>query len=100
MRLRSATPHRNQTRRRSGESMFPTKENLAQSKILHKFAAELRGKFLNKNAWIETLLGDILASYFCSDVNRRVLFFSEVANDMRSSTKAALLDKILQHSFP
>ena len=99
MRSRSATPHRNQTRRRSGESMFPTKESLAQSKILHKLAAELRGKFLNKSAWIETLLGDILASYFCSDVNRRVLF-SEVANDMRSSTKAALLEKILQHSFP
>src|SRR2546430_5698564 len=38
MRSRSATPHRNQTRRRSGESMFPTKESLAQSKILHKLA--------------------------------------------------------------
>src|SRR5438552_9230084 len=91
MRSRSATPHRNQTRRRSGESMFPTKESLAQSKTLHKLAAELRGKFLNKSAWIETLLGDILSSYFCSDVNSRVLF-CELENDMRLSSKAELLD--------
>src|SRR5438067_9117812 len=100
MRSRSATPHRNQTRRRSGESMFPTKESLAQSKILHKLAAELRGKFLNGSAWIETLLGDILATYFCRDSERRGLFFSEVANDMRLSSKATLLDKILQREFP
>jgi len=80
--------------------MSPTKKHLTHSKILHEFAAELRGKFLNKSAWIETLLGDILATYFCSDVNRRGLFFSEVANDMRLSAKAALPDKILQHNFP
>ncbi len=42
--------------------MPPSKEHLAQSHALHEFAAELRGKFLNGSAWIETLLGDILAT--------------------------------------
>jgi hypothetical protein len=80
--------------------MPPSKEHLAQSHALHEFAAELRGKFLNGSAWIETLLGDILATYFCRDSERRGLFFSEVANDMRLSSKATLLDKILQREFP
>jgi len=80
--------------------MASSKEHLVHSKVLHEFAAELRGKFLNGSAWIDTLLGDILAAYFCADPNRRGLFFSEVANDMRLSTKATLLDKILQHDFP
>ena len=80
--------------------MPPSKEHLAHSQALHEFAAELRGKFLNGSAWIETLLGDILATYFCGDSERRALFFSEVANDMRFSSKAALLDKILEREFP
>jgi hypothetical protein len=80
--------------------MPPSKEHLAHSHALHEFAAELRGKFLNGSAWIETLIGDILAAYFCGDSERRGLFFSEVANDMRLSSKATLLDKILEREFP
>src|SRR5882724_11192124 len=80
--------------------MFPTKEHLDHSHALHEFASEVRGKFLNASAWIETLVADILASYFCPDAKRRGLFFSDVANDMRLSTKAVLLDKVLQHEFP
>jgi hypothetical protein len=80
--------------------MPPSKEHLAHPQALHEFAAELRGKFLNGSAWIETLLGDILATYFCGDSERRGLFFSEVANDMRLSSKATLLDKILEREFP
>jgi hypothetical protein len=79
--------------------MFPTKDHLEQSHALHAFASEIRGKFLNIGSWIETLLADIIAEYFCRDAKRRRLFFSEVATEMRLSAKAALLDKILEHHF-
>ena len=80
--------------------MFLTKEHSEHSHRLHEFAAEIRGKFLNSTAWIETLLNDILAGYFCPNDKRRGLFFSEVVNDMRLSAKTAVLDKILQREFP
>jgi hypothetical protein len=67
--------------------VFPTREDLEHSHRLHEFAAEIRGKFLNSTAWIETLLNDILAGYFCPDDKRQGLFFSEVVNDMRLNSK-------------
>src|SRR5437870_2868143 len=67
---------------------------------LHAFAANLRGKFLNGTAWLEVLLTDVIANYFCDDKDRRVFFFSEVANRMRFAAKTALLEKILRFKFP
>jgi hypothetical protein len=60
--------------------VFPTKEHLEDSHRLHEFAAEIRDKFLNSTAWVETLLSDILAGYFCPNDKCRGLFFSEVVN--------------------
>jgi hypothetical protein len=67
---------------------------------LHIFASHLRGQFLNGTAWLEVLLADVIANYFCPDRRRRMFFFSEVANGMRFSGKTALLEKILKFDFP
>ena len=67
---------------------------------LRAFACNLRGQFLEGTAWLEVLLTDILAQYFCSDRRRRMFFFSEVANSMSFRSKAGLLDKIISYEFP
>jgi len=79
---------------------FPTTDQLDQSHRLHEFAAELRGKFLNGVAWIDIVLAEILAQYFCQNEKRQALFFSEIANDLRFAAKSAVLEKILQREYP
>ncbi len=77
-----------------------TTEDYEHVHELHVFASHLRGQFLNGTAWVEVLLTDVIANYFCPDKRRRMFFFSEVGNGMRFSAKTALLEKILKFAFP
>src|SRR5438477_8293063 len=77
-----------------------TSEDYEHVHELHAFASHLRGQFLNGTAWVEVLLTDVIANYFCPDKRRRMFFFSELANTMRFSAKTALLEKILKFDFP
>ena len=78
----------------------PTPDEQAQASQLHKFAAELRGKFLNGTTWIEPLLSEIITSYFCKRKRRNRLFFFEIAGEMTLERKGQLLVKVLKHEFP
>jgi hypothetical protein len=70
-----------------------TPEELKNSHKLHKFASELRGKFLNGATWIDMVLCEIITSYFCTNQNRRTLFFSDVGVDISLYRKTELLSK-------
>lgn len=80
--------------------MTPNQKQLDQSHRLHEFANTLRGKFLGATTWIEPLLADILAGYFCCDTRRRSLFFTEIAQRMPFERKTRLLFTILEQEFP
>ena len=82
------------------EEPAKTPEDYQHVHELHVFASHLRGEFLTGTAWLEVLLTDVIANYFCADKKRRMFFFSEVANRMRFSAKTALLEKILRFEFP
>jgi hypothetical protein len=71
-----------------------------RAKELHAFADEVRGKFLTGTAWVETLLSDVLARYFCMSERRRLLFFSDVASKMDLRHKSELLMTLLRQDFP
>ena len=71
-----------------------------KSHQLHKLANEIRGKFLTGATWIEILLSDILATYFCTSEQRRLLFFSVVAVEMSLYRKTELLVKLLRFEYP
>lgn len=75
-------------------------EDLEYSHELHEFAANMRGQFLQGSTWIEMLISDILALYFCPQLNRRSLFFSEIAYGMRFISKVELLQKVISRDFP
>jgi hypothetical protein len=75
-------------------------EELSSSHRLHDFANEVRGKFLTGAAWIEMLLSDIIATYFCTNEQRRPLFFSEIAVELSLYRKTELLIKLLKQEFP
>jgi len=77
-----------------------TPGEFGRSHQLHEFANEIRGKFLTNATWIEILLSDILASYFCTSEKRRALFFSEVIVEMRLYQKTELLMKLLRSEYP
>jgi hypothetical protein len=77
-----------------------TPEELKNSHKLHEFASELRGKLLNGAAWIDMLLCEIITSYFCTNQNRRALFFSEIGVDINLYRKTELRLKILKREFP
>ena len=53
-----------------------------------------------KFAWIETLLSDIIARYFCVDEHGRSLFFSDIALEMNLRRKTELLITLLNRDFP
>lgn len=77
-----------------------TADDLRYVQRVHEFASRLRGEFLTGSSWIEVILTAILAQYFCPDIKRRMLFFSEVANGMRLTSKIALLEKVILRDFP
>ena len=77
-----------------------TAQERNRSKKLHAFAEELRGKFLTGAAWIETLLSDVIANYFCADEQRRSLFFSDIALEISLRRKTELLMTLLKKDFP
>jgi len=73
------------------------KERVAEK--YHEFARELRGRYLNCAAVLDTQLAEILTEYFCKDDYRRDLFFSEIATGQQFSfrVKIELLTKILKN---
>jgi hypothetical protein len=72
------------------------KERVAEK--YHEFARELRGRYLNSAAVLDTQLAEILTEYFCKDDYRRDLFFSEIATGQQLGfrVKIELLTKILK----
>jgi len=80
--------------------MAITESQQEQSKRLHALAVELRGNFLGGTTWVEPLLSDIIAGYFCGSSPRRSLFFSEVAHRMPFERKSRLICLFLKHEFP
>jgi hypothetical protein len=78
--------------------MFPNKRQQKQSRRLHRFAMEIRGKFLNASGWIEPTLTEIVTHYFgVQEAKRRSLLCDEVLSRMRFASKVTLLGKILEN---
>ena len=75
------------------------RENL---RSIAELAARLRGYFISRTVWLDMLVSDIIASYFCQRERRRDLFFSEIVNggDITFSKKIDLLIAILRFDFP
>ncbi len=67
----------------------------------HEAAREIRGRYVNSVAVLETEMARFITGYFCVDDYRRDLFFSEVATGqaMMLNAKIKLLTKILKRDY-
>ena len=69
---------------------------------LHAMMREIRGTSIDQAIWIDVLVTDMLASFFCSDKERRALLSSEVLSGRDSSFSGRLevLERIAKKWFP
>lgn len=63
----------------------------------HGLAREIRGRYLNSVAVLDTYLAEIITEYFCKEGNRKDLFYSEMATSQHLSlrNKRDILWKII-----
>lgn len=69
---------------------------------LNEKASEFRGKIINHAIYIEMILSDTLAYYFCNDEEKKNLCFSIVFNniELTFSAKIKILDTIFKINEP
>ena len=69
---------------------------------LYQLAQEIRAPFLEQAIFVEKLLEDIIAQYFCPEEGRRNLFLSLVINgtDLTFSTKILIFERLLILCYP
>jgi hypothetical protein len=53
----------------------------------HEMARQIRGRYLNSVAVLDTELAEIITEYFCKEGPRRDLFFSEIATSQQLSIR-------------
>ena len=68
---------------------------------MFEFSRNLRGAFIDQAIWIDVILTDILARYFVSDKDKRMLFNSDVltGRDSTFSGRIDILEKVVNKSF-
>ena len=69
---------------------------------LHVLMREIRGTSIDQAIWLDVLVTDILASFFCADTERRALLSSDVltGRDATFSGRVDVLRKIAEKWFP
>lgn len=73
-----------------------------QLNALYAIVRDIRGTFIDQAIWLEVLATDILASFFCTDKQRRALLSSDVltGRDATFSGRLEVLEKIVKTWFP
>ncbi len=68
----------------------------------YNLVRDMRGSFLEQSIWIDHILSELLAEYFCDNDKIRPLFFSEVIGgaDFRFSSRITLLGSIMKAYHP
>jgi hypothetical protein len=63
---------------------------------------EIRGTFIDQTIWLDVLVTDILATFFCPDKERRALLSSDVltGRDATFSGRLEILEKTASRWFP
>lgn len=69
---------------------------------LHALMREIRGTSIDQAIWLDVVVTDILASFFCADTERRALLSSDVltGRDATFSGRVDVLEKIAKKWFP
>jgi hypothetical protein len=69
---------------------------------LYALVREIRGASIDQTIWLDLLVTDILANFFCSDKERRAVVSSEVltGRDATFSGRLDVLEKTTKASFP
>lgn len=77
-------------------------ETAEHLKRYYGLARDIRGNFIEQTIWIDHVLSELLADYFCEDAKKRALLFSEVISgvDSRFSSRISLLKTILHLHRP
>jgi hypothetical protein len=78
-----------------------TEADLLHVKELRDLSVNIRGKFLDSTTYVEGLLSECLANYFCPDPKRRKVLFSEVlsSGSFTFSAKLKVLKAILKREL-
>ena len=87
------------------EIVFKQLTDNPEDRLLREYyalAEKIRGAFIEQTIWIDHLLSDMLAVFFCADQSKRALLFSEVltGQDFRFSTRISLLEAVLEKLRP
>ena len=69
---------------------------------LHSMMSQIRGTSIDQAIWIDVLVTDMLANFFCVDKERRALLSSEVLSgrDSTFSGRLEVLEQIAKKWFP